>query len=119
MTNERRNELSGELNEVLEAGYGPKIARFALACLGGIPAIGGVFGAGAGAWSEAEQERFKRILTAWLKLQEDEIREIGQTLLEVMSRLDSTDDQIRQRIESPAYLSLVKKCFRDWSAAES
>lgn len=120
MTDEKlRGELDGELTEALGAGFGPKLARFALACLGGIPAVGGVFGAGAGAWSDAEQDRFKRLLAAWLRLQEDEIREIGTTLLEVMSRLDSTDEQIRQRVESPEYLSLIKKCFRDWSAAES
>jgi hypothetical protein len=33
--------------------------------------------------------------------------------------LDLNDDNIRKRIESPEYLSLLKKCFRDWSAAES
>ena len=98
---------------------GPGIARFALACLGGVPIVGGVFGAGAGAWSEAEQHRFQKLLAAWLKLQQDEIREIGTTLFEVMARLDTTDDHIRDRIESTEYLSLVKKCFRDWSAAES
>ena len=58
-------------------------------------------------------------LFASLKLQEDEIREIGITVLEVMARLDETDEEIRKRIESPEYLQLVKKCFRDWSAAES
>ena len=29
------------------------------------------------------------------------------------------DEQISQRIESPEYLKLLKKAFRDWSAAES
>ena len=114
-----KDDINREMSEALQAGMGPKIARFALACLGGIPGIGGVFGAGAGAWSEAEQEKFKKILAAWLKLQEEEIQEIGKTLMEVMARVDTTDDRIRERVESPEYLSLVKKCFRDWSAAES
>jgi hypothetical protein len=91
----------------------------ALACLGGIPVVGGVFGAGAVAWSEAEQARFNRILATWLRLKEDELREIGQTRLEVVSRVDTGDERIRDRVESPEYLSLVKKAFRDWSAAES
>ena len=34
-------------------------------------------------------------------------------------RLDADDPEIQKRIESPEYLSLVRKCFRDWSAAES
>lgn len=113
------DESRGELSEALSHGYGPRFARFVLACLGGIPVVGGMFGGAAGAWSEAEQERFNKIFNSWLKLQEDEIREIGITITEILTRLDLTDEQIRQRLESPEYLSLLKKCFRDWSAAES
>jgi len=50
-----KDDINREMSEAIQAGMGPKIARFALVCLGGIPGIGGVFGAGAGAWSEAEQ----------------------------------------------------------------
>jgi hypothetical protein len=89
-----------------------------LACLGAIPGVGGAIAGIAGSWSEREQADFNRIFSAWLKLQEDEIREIGMTIFEVMNRLDQNDDEIRKRIESPEYLKLVKKCFRDWSAAE-
>ena len=39
--------------------------------------------------------------------------------MEVMVRLDREDEKIQQRIQSPEYLRLIKKCFRDWSAAES
>jgi hypothetical protein len=116
---DQHNNSEGEVSEALSHGYGPRFARFALACLGGVPIVGGVFGGAAGAWSEAEQERFSKIFANWLKLQEDEIREIGITIAEILSRLDLTDDHIRQRIESPEFLSLIKKCFRDWSAAES
>lgn len=111
--------LKKEMSEALQSGAGPGIARVALAALGGIPGAGFVFGAAGSAWSEAEQAKFKKILAAWFKLQEDEIKEIGQTIAEVIGRVDTTDDQIRARVESPEYLSLVKKCFRDWSAAES
>ena len=34
-------------------------------------------------------------------------------------RLDINDSKVEERVQSPEYLSLVKKCFRDWSAAES
>ncbi len=39
--------------------------------------------------------------------------------MEVMSRLDINDEEVRNRLESPEYLQIIKKCFRDWSAAES
>jgi len=114
------SEVKKQIEEDLRNGAGPKVARYALACLSGlIPLIGGAVGGIGGAWSETEQERLNKLLATWLKLQEDEIREIGQTLVEVYIRLDNNDDNIRKRIESSEYLSLVKKCFRDWSAAES
>jgi hypothetical protein len=115
-----KTQVAGAIDQLLEAGVGPKAARFALGCLGGlIPFAGGAIGAAAGAWSEAESDRFKEVLATWLKLQEDELREIGITLVEVMTRLDHEDETVRERIESPEYLRLVKRCFRDWSAAES
>jgi hypothetical protein len=108
-----------ELAEALSKGYGPRVARFALACLGGIPAVGGVFAGAGGAWSEAEQAHFNKVFAAWLKLQEAEVIEIGLTIAEILTRLDLNDEKVRERIESPEYLKLIKKCFRDWSAAES
>ncbi|MBA7620201.1 hypothetical protein ES703_27546 [subsurface metagenome] len=107
------------MEKALEGGAGPKAARIALACLSGIPLVGGAFSASAGAWSEREQKKFNKIFASWLKLQEEEIREIGITLAEVMLRLDPNDPQVEERIQSQEFLSLVKKCFRDWSAAES
>lgn len=112
--------VSKEVQELLESNSGPKMARFALACLSGaIPIAGGVLGGFGSAWSEKEQERFNKVFISWLKLQEEEVKEIGITLAEIMVRLDSTDEKIKERIESREYLSLIKKCFRDWSAAES
>jgi len=119
-TGQSKDEVRAELEKALSNGNGPKIARFALAILGGaIPFAGGLVSGAGSAWSEKENEHFQRILKAWLKLQEDEIEEIGQTLVEVMVRLDQQDENIRRRIESPEYLKILKKCFRDWSAAES
>lgn len=115
-----KDRLTQDLDAAFAAGAGPKIARFALACLSGaIPIAGGVAGAAGNAWSEKEQSQFNKIFAAWLKLQEDEIKEIGQTLFEVFSRIDQADEKVRTRLESKEYLALLKKCFRDWSAAES
>jgi len=116
---DQRDELNKNLDEALKGGVGPKLARFALACLSAIPGAGGAIGGIGGAWSEKEQDHFNKIFAAWLKLQEDEIKEIGRTIMEVMARLDQNDEKIQQRIESAEYLKLIKKCFRDWSAAES
>ncbi len=71
------------------------------------------------AHGRTEQDHFNRVAASWLQLQKDEIKEIGITIAEILTRLDLNDENIRKRIESPEYLSLLKKCFRDWSAAES
>src|SRR3990167_2543291 len=104
--------IQNELEKSLSAGPNGVI-RFVLQCLGGIPTAGGIFGASAGAWSEYEQSRFNKMFNAWLKLQQDEIREIAKTLMEVMSRLDAASSEIQERLESPEYLGIIKKCFRD------
>jgi hypothetical protein len=115
-----RDELSKEIEGALRSGNGPRIARFALACIGGaIPFAGGIVSGASGAWSEQGQSHYNRIFASWLKLQEDELKEIALTMAEILSRLNLNDENVRQRVESPEYLSLVKKCFRDWSAAES
>jgi hypothetical protein len=109
-----------ELDELIGGGIGPTSMRVALNIIGGvIPFAGGLLSGAASAWSESEQKRINDILQIWLSLQEDEIKEIGRTMFEVLARLDLTDENIAKRMESPEYLSLVKKAFRDWSAAES
>lgn len=118
---EEKSEISKEnIDKAFESGNGSKVARYALSVLGGlIPFAGGVIGGAAGAWSDHESDQFKKMLRMWLQMQQDEVEEIGKTLFEVMDRLNQNDARIRERIESKEYLSLVKKCFRDWSAAES
>jgi hypothetical protein len=69
--------------------------------------------------SQQDQDKINQLISAWLKLQADQMQEIGVTLAEVLGRLDLQDDAVVGRLESEEYLSLLKKCFRDWSAAES
>lgn len=116
---EKRDKLREELEKSINNGSAPTIARFILACLSAAPVVGGAIGGVAGVWSEKEQSNINNIFAAWLKLQEDELKEIGRTLFEVILRLDRDDPEVLERIESPEYLSLIKKAFRDWSAAES
>ncbi len=113
------NENNSIYKDVLTSGTGAKVTKYALSILSGAPFIGNIVGAGNSTWNEYQQEKFKKLLASWLKLQEDEIKEIGKTLMEVMERINTEDAEIQKRIESPEYLSLIKKCFRDWSAAES
>ena len=120
MDTNKQEELKQEIEDSLNNGIGPKAARMALSIIGGmIPFAGGILSGSAAAWSESETKNFQKIVSAWLKLQEEEIVEIGKTIFEIMIRLDLNDQKIYDRIQSPEYLGLIKKSFRDWSAAES
>lgn len=96
-----------------------KKAQQALAYLSGIPPSEEEALIEAIALTKEENIEFDRLLSIWLKLQEAEIKEIGRTLMEVLQRLKLTSKRVRERIESPNYLCLVRKSFRNWSAAES
>src|SRR6185312_14922356 len=97
-----------------------KIARGALQAIGGaIPFAGGLLSAGAGAWSEQEQERVAEFLRAWIQMLEDEIREKEATIAGIVTRLDMQDEAISGRVRSDEYQSLLKKAFRNWQGAES
>jgi hypothetical protein len=65
-TSQSENDLEKQMTDTLSRGYGPKIARFAMALLGGaIPLVGGAVAGAAGAWSEAEQDHFNRVAASW------------------------------------------------------
>lgn len=63
---------------------------------------------------KTDHDHFIKLLAIWLKLQENEIQEIGSALREVLGRIRDTNKKVKARIESPEYVSLVKNAFRNW-----
>jgi hypothetical protein len=99
---------------------GGNVIRAGMQAVGGaIPFLGGLLGAFAGAWSEHEQEKVKRVFEQWLRMLEDELREKAKTIAEIAARVDLGDERIRERIESPEYQALMKKAFRNWQNIDS
>jgi len=96
-----------------------KVARVALNVSSSIPFIGGVLAAIAAHWGEREQENANSILRQWIQMLEDELKEKGQTIAEIMVRIDMQDERIQERLESDEYQKLLKKSFRKWSAIDS
>jgi hypothetical protein len=83
------------------------------------PLVGALLSAAAGAWSKQEQEFINNVFKQWLQMLQDELREKGKTIIDIMARLDTTDETIKQRIESEEYQSILKKAFRGWSKIDS
>lgn len=123
MENQNNSDLelsSEDRPELPESSSGKKFARAGIQAVGGaIPGIGGLLSAAASAWSEHEQAQVNKVFQQWLQMLEDELREKGRTIFEIMSRLDVQDEKIKERIESPEYQSILKKAFRNWSNIDS
>jgi hypothetical protein len=112
--------LSGGGGEMPTSGRAGQAGRAALQALGGlIPFLGGVLSAGAGYWSEREQNQVNEFLQAWLKMLQDEFKEKQQVIGEIIARLDVHDEEIAKRVRSDEYQALLRKAFRNWSGAES
>jgi hypothetical protein len=96
-----------------------KIIRGALQTGSSIPVAGGALSAAASAWSENDQENVNNFFERWIKMIEEEIMEQQKTIIEVAQRIDLQDEKIAKRTNSAEYQSILKKTFREWSAAES
>jgi hypothetical protein len=109
-----------ELDYLTNANIGAQVLRAALQTLGGtIPVGGGLLSAAAGMWSEREQGRVNHLLQVWIKQLEEDLRAMGETMAEVLIKLDLSDEAVRNRLESPEYQALVSRVFRSWNTAES
>lgn len=108
-----------DFEEAIKENKGLSFRSFALAALGSIPIVGGAISGVGGAWSERDQNRINSVFKAWLKVQEEELEQIGKTLSEVLFSINLQDEKIVERIESHDYSNIIKKCFRDWSAGDS
>jgi hypothetical protein len=89
------------------------------AAAGLIPFVGGVLSAAAGAWSESEQETINKVFRQWMQMLEEELKEKSDTIIDIMARLDMQDAEIKKRVESSEYQSLLKKAFRNWSEIDT
>lgn len=99
---------------------GKKIIRGGMNVASGmIPLAGGLLSAASTAWSERDQDRVNAFFKQWLQMLQDEIKEKEQTIFEIAARLDMQDENVTKRLESPEYQTLLRKAFREWSAAES
>lgn len=107
------------MDDISGSGVG-KYGRAGLNAVSGvIPFLGGLLSAAAGVWGEAEQENINKILQQWLQMLEDELREKGKTIAEVIARLDMQDEEVTKRVESEEYQVILKKVFRNWSSVDS
>ena len=111
--------FSGELAK-LEPSRRERILRAVLmAALGSIPWVGGFIAALANIKNEEGQAKTDYLQRQWLEEHAKKIKELAETLSEMLRRLESFGDEVKARLESDQYLSLIRKGFRQWDQADS
>ena len=119
---ERRKKLEHAQNALAQSLGGnkrKKYVRFFVAALSSIPWVGGLFSASASFSAEADQEKINDLHRLWLAEHEEKARELIATLMEIFERLDNFGDEIQERLESPEFLTLVRKTFKAWDEADT
>jgi hypothetical protein len=111
--------VQDELAEGLHGGRNKKYIRFAVAALSSIPWIGGLLAALASLNAEKNQEHLNELQRLWLMEHQQKAKQLASTLSEIFARLENFGDQIQERIESPEFLALVRRCFRSWDEADT
>ena len=114
------------LIEILGGGKNKKYVRFAMAAIGSIPwfgpllnAMGNLSGALSGLSAEAEQDRINMLLALWIEEHRKKIEILFKTLEDIFSRFENFGEEIQARIESPEYLTLVRRAFTSWDQADT
>ncbi len=112
-------QIRNEIGVVTPSARKRYFEKFLLAALGSIPWVGGFISTMATLKTEAGDLKADDLRTQWLKEHEAKLRRLGTTLTEISERFESLGDQIDERIQSEAYLNLVRRAFRTWDQADT
>jgi hypothetical protein len=113
------NSSEDALIAALSGGRGRKYVRLAVAALGSIPWVGGLIAASASLSAETDAEHLNDLQRLWIQEHQDKVRELATSIGEIADRLEEFGQEVQQRIDSPEYLSLVRRTFRSWDDADT
>jgi hypothetical protein len=112
-------KIRRELDRSLGGDRQRRYHRFLMAALGSVPWVGGFIAAAATLSGDADQTKVNELQQEWLEEHRQKLGDLARTLIEIVDRLESMGDEIRQRIESEEYLTLVRRAFRTWDQADT
>jgi len=111
--------LSQYLSQIAVSGRKHSYARFAMAALGSLPWVGGLFGASSALHAEKEQGKINTLQKLWLEEHEEKIILLAKMLHEIFTTFDTFTNDIQQRLDSQEYLNLVQQGFAAWDQANT
>jgi len=112
-------KIKNKLSKIDEKGKNSRVGRFILSALSSIPWVGGVISASSSLHGEKQQGKVNVLQKLWLEEHQRKIEELAITIYEIVETLDSSGKDIEDRLESEDYLSLVRKCFKEWDNSET
>lgn len=92
--------------------------KFFGAALGSIPWVGGFLTAVTDLHFD-DQVKNNQLYERWLEEHRVKMKMLGETLYQVIKRLDEFSEEIDNRLESEEYLQIVRKSFRIWDNADT
>ncbi|ABQ07295.1 hypothetical protein [Flavobacterium johnsoniae] len=93
-------------------------SKFFSAALGGIPWVGGFLSILTDLHFD-DQSKNNILYEKWLEEHQNKMRLLGETLFEVVKKLNEFSEDINERLESEEYLQIVRKSFRTWDNADT
>lgn len=93
-------------------------SKFFGAALGGIPWVGGFLTALTDLHFD-DQPKNNLLYEKWLEEHRTKMKLLGETLYEVVKKLNEFSEEINERLESEEYLQIVRKSFRTWDNADT
>lgn len=96
-----------------------KYYRVIANAMSSIPWVGTILSAKKEFSGDPEQNEINDIYQEWITVHKVKIEGLMRSLDEVSERLESIPEHLEERINSDAYLSLVRRAFRSWDNAET
>jgi hypothetical protein len=81
--------------------------------------VGGFMAALATMPKDLDQTKADNLQRQWMEEHARKLKELDDTLAEMLRRLDSFGEETKQRIESEEYLSLIRSGFRQWDQSDT
>ena len=113
------NAIHAEIAKSETPGYKRAVEKLVLAALSSIPWVGILVSAVKEIKEGGEADQQTYLLRLWVEQHQRRFMELGLTFQEIQKRFDSFGDEIDKRLESDAYLALVRRAFRAWDQADT
>lgn len=116
------SDTEKDLIQSFAMGQNDKYTRFFLAALSSIPwciPLFIPFSLIANLKGEIDQDKLNNAFRLILETHREKLLDLTTTTSEILTRLDGFGEEVRKRIESPEYLTLVRGAFRVWDQSDT